>query len=275
MIYDLLKAYAEQRKRRPSACTWCRGARCGRSRRRASGWRPDRRRRRATGCSSNCIFEQYLAMPDIARTAWRAPSGRRWRWRAKVSSSSRRPSLSRPSTCASARRGPSGSALSVVRSVESSEQNLQKKKGTEMVPPKLTVVPQGSAGARRRARGRNETASMPSEVLAHEGWRGLPSNVTHLPSADRREQLAHPGGAAVCRLRAAGRELPAHAPEIGRRRGRAAGGAEGLLRQPRHQPRQGRGQVGVPHGRGSLLPARAQRHRAAAPVEGGHGDAWR
>ena len=28
-----------------------------------------------------------------------------------------------------------------------------------------------------------------SEVLAHEGWRGLPSNVAHLPSADRREQL--------------------------------------------------------------------------------------
>ncbi len=26
-------------------------------------------------------------------------------------------------------------------------------------------------------------------MLAHEGWRGLPSNVTHLPSADRREQL--------------------------------------------------------------------------------------
>ena len=29
----------------------------------------------------------------------------------------------------------------------------------------------------------------PSEVLAHEGWRGLPSNVAQLPSADRREQL--------------------------------------------------------------------------------------
>ncbi|MFZ0851880.1 MAG: SMC-Scp complex subunit ScpB [Hyphomicrobiaceae bacterium] len=25
--------------------------------------------------------------------------------------------------------------------------------------------------------------------MAHEGWRGLPSNVAHLPSADRREQL--------------------------------------------------------------------------------------
>ena len=30
---------------------------------------------------------------------------------------------------------------------------------------------------------------MPSEVLAHESWRGLPSNMAQLPSADRREQL--------------------------------------------------------------------------------------
>ena len=60
-----------------------------------------------------------------------------------------------------------------------------------MVPPKLTVVPQGPErddDARDESDAATEAGSDP-EVLAHEGWRGLPSNVAHLPSADRREQL--------------------------------------------------------------------------------------
>jgi segregation and condensation protein B len=54
-----------------------------------------------------------------------------------------------------------------------------------MVPPKLTAVPHGERDAPEDM---TEGAD-PSEVLAHEGWRGLPSNVAQLPSADRREQL--------------------------------------------------------------------------------------
>jgi segregation and condensation protein B len=53
-----------------------------------------------------------------------------------------------------------------------------------MVPPKLTVVPQPP-----EASNDDPALERPEDVLAHEGWRGLPSNVTHLPSADRREQL--------------------------------------------------------------------------------------
>ena len=34
-----------------------------------------------------------------------------------------------------------------------------------------------------------EPAVESGEALAHEGWRGLPSNIAQLPSADRREQL--------------------------------------------------------------------------------------
>jgi segregation and condensation protein B len=59
-----------------------------------------------------------------------------------------------------------------------------------MVPPKLNVVPQDPAPADAREDGpAMEPGVDPSEMLAHEGWRGLPSNVTNLPSADRREQL--------------------------------------------------------------------------------------
>jgi len=58
-----------------------------------------------------------------------------------------------------------------------------------MVPPKLTALPQGDEGEDAREEGAAAAGADPSEVLAHEGWRGLPSNVAHLPSADRREQL--------------------------------------------------------------------------------------
>jgi segregation and condensation protein B len=63
-----------------------------------------------------------------------------------------------------------------------------------MVPPKLTIVPHAPAPGRepRQAEvdvGVDDTAAESNEVLAHEGWRGLPPNVAQLPSADRREQL--------------------------------------------------------------------------------------
>jgi segregation and condensation protein B len=59
-----------------------------------------------------------------------------------------------------------------------------------MVPPKLTVVPhRDEAEETREDAARAEPAEDASEVLAHEGWRGLPPNVGRLPSADRRDQL--------------------------------------------------------------------------------------
>jgi segregation and condensation protein B len=57
-----------------------------------------------------------------------------------------------------------------------------------MVPPKLSVRPSDTP-PHEDARAAAEGTVDPSEVMAHEGWRGLPSNVAHLPSADRREQL--------------------------------------------------------------------------------------
>jgi segregation and condensation protein B len=61
---------------------------------------------------------------------------------------------------------------------------LPKKKGTTMVPPKLSVVSPGAEDDHDGA-----TPTDPSDALAHEGWRGLPPNIAQLPSADRREQL--------------------------------------------------------------------------------------
>ena len=58
-----------------------------------------------------------------------------------------------------------------------------------MVPPKLTVVPQDPADDDVRDDDQVIKPEQDPEVLAHEGWRGLPSNVTNLPSADRRERL--------------------------------------------------------------------------------------
>jgi segregation and condensation protein B len=57
-----------------------------------------------------------------------------------------------------------------------------------MVPPKLSVRPSETQSEEDRPEAAAEGVDA-SEVLAHEGWRGLPSNVAHLPSADRREQL--------------------------------------------------------------------------------------
>ena len=69
-------------------------------------------------------------------------------------------------------------------------ETLKKNKGTGMVPPKLTTVPQRHDHDAAREGGPLPQAEVdPSEVLAHEGWRGLPSNVAQLPSADRRTQL--------------------------------------------------------------------------------------
>ena len=58
-----------------------------------------------------------------------------------------------------------------------------------MVPPKLSVRPQDARPQQDRREAAADAAVDASELMAHEGWRGLPSNVAHLPSADRREQL--------------------------------------------------------------------------------------
>jgi segregation and condensation protein B len=71
-----------------------------------------------------------------------------------------------------------------------------------MVPPKLTIVPyrsepgpeSGPESGHEPREDRDEARSAEpavesGEVLAHEGWRGLPPNIAQLPSADRREQL--------------------------------------------------------------------------------------
>jgi segregation and condensation protein B len=59
-----------------------------------------------------------------------------------------------------------------------------------MVPPKLTTLPQRHGDDDARAEDVGPESEMdPSEVLAHEGWQGLPPNVAQLPSADRRQQL--------------------------------------------------------------------------------------
>src|SRR5262245_52384216 len=58
-----------------------------------------------------------------------------------------------------------------------------------MVSPKLSVRPQAAQPAVERREAADDGVIDPSELMAHEGWRGLPSNVAHLPSADRRQQL--------------------------------------------------------------------------------------
>jgi segregation and condensation protein B len=59
-----------------------------------------------------------------------------------------------------------------------------------MVPPKLAVVADDPAhDDARELHSVEEPTPDQGEVLAHQGWQGLPSNVTHLPSADRRLQL--------------------------------------------------------------------------------------
>ena len=107
MIFDLLKAYADQRKRTvkrvhvvPEAH---RVVDQGGARR---GWR----RCSASGPTSGCTSTRFCSStaPCPTSPARRAParSAPRWRWRAKGWSSSRRPSRSRPSICASAKPMP-------------------------------------------------------------------------------------------------------------------------------------------------------------------------
>ena len=64
-----------------------------------------------------------------------------------------------------------------------------------MLPPKLSLRPSDTDTGRPEAAAAGVDAS---ELMAHEGWRGLPSNVAQLPSADRREhdprRRAIPGG---------------------------------------------------------------------------------
>ena len=72
-----------------------------------------------------------------------------------------------------------------------------------MVPPKLTVVPHRAEPGEARYADDSEPAVDASEVLAHEGWRGLPPNVGRLPSADRRQEELRP----LPRRRVAHRDL--------------------------------------------------------------------
>jgi segregation and condensation protein B len=63
-----------------------------------------------------------------------------------------------------------------------------------MVPPKLTIVPHRSEPDPEPQETDSDAAigdvvAESGEMLAHEGWRGLPPNIAQLPSADRREQL--------------------------------------------------------------------------------------
>ena len=62
-----------------------------------------------------------------------------------------------------------------------------------MVPPKLTVVPHRSGPGHESRDDRSsalvETVTDVGEPSVREGWRGLPSNIAQLPSADRRDQL--------------------------------------------------------------------------------------
>ena len=58
-----------------------------------------------------------------------------------------------------------------------------------MVPPKLSVRPSEPQPRRTAARRRRRRRRRQRGVGARGLWRGLPLNVAHLPSADRREQL--------------------------------------------------------------------------------------
>ena len=110
-MFDLLKAYAEQRRRTAKRVHVVH---------RRTVWSIKEARQRlealiGEGAGDWVQLDRYLEdVLDQARDrphgAWLAPSARRWRWRVRGWSSYRRPSRSRPSTCASARKARSGSA---------------------------------------------------------------------------------------------------------------------------------------------------------------------
>ena len=144
VIYDLLKAYAEQRRRTakrvhvvPRRTVW------SIKEARAAAGGADRRVDGQSGCSSSKYLEQYLASPDIARTAVASSFGATLEMAREglVEISQAEPFApiyvrKREDGRRVAARRLSSPVCRVRRS-----SNLQKKKGTGMVPPKLTVVP--------------------------------------------------------------------------------------------------------------------------------------
>ena len=113
VIYDLLKAYAEQRSRTvkrvhvvPRRTVW--SIKDARERLEAlvgSG-------AGAVGAARHVPGAVSAPAPTLPARRWPARSARRWRWRARAWSSSRRPSRSRPSTCAGARTAPTWQRVS-------------------------------------------------------------------------------------------------------------------------------------------------------------------
>ena len=136
------------------------------------------------------FLEQYGAMPDIARTALASSFGATLEMAREGLVEI---SQAEPFAPIYMRRREAGCRVAArldVTQLSGRSRTLPKNKGTGMVPPKLNVVPQDSApDDAREDDAVTEPGVDPSEMLAHEGWRGLPSNVAQLPSADRREQL--------------------------------------------------------------------------------------
>ena len=107
VIYDLLKAYAEQRRRTakrvhviPRRTVW--SIKEARQRLEALVGRVDGR---SDGCSSTNTSSSIWPTPMSPARRSPARSARRWRWRARAWWRSRKRSRSRPSICASARTG--------------------------------------------------------------------------------------------------------------------------------------------------------------------------
>ena len=106
MIFDLLKAYADQRRRTvkhvhvvPRRTVWTR----------VRGWRCCSASAPTSGCISIRSSSSTGPCPTSRARHVQARSAPPWRWHARASSRSRRPSRSPPSTCAGASRAPPGS----------------------------------------------------------------------------------------------------------------------------------------------------------------------
>ena len=247
MIFDLLKAYADQRKRTvkrvhvvPRRTVWS----IKEARNRLESLLGERSRE---WVHLDAFLKQYGAVPghrphgagqlvrchagDGARGADRALAGR-----------AVRPHLfaqARGGRGVAARRFESPSLAECV-SLSVGAEAAEKEAEEEGERHDPAQADRGAAWGRRRGR-RHDDAEMRELTQRGAGARGLAR-----PAAQRRpaavgrpaRAAAHPGGAAVRGLRADGRDLPGAAPQVERRRGGAAGRAQGLLRQPRRQPGQ-------------------------------------
>ena len=204
VIYDLLKAYAEQRRRTTKRVHVVP---------RRTVWSIKEARQRLEALIGEWtgewvqLDEVLRAVPGHARD--RAHGGGEL-VRGDAGDGARGPGRDlaggavRAHLCAQARGRGGVAALSV--EVSGRSESLQKKKGTEMVPPKLNVVPQRAEpedsprGCRQgRAHVRCERGAG-ARGLARAAAQRRPAAVGRPP-----RPAAHPRGAAVRRLRAAGR----------------------------------------------------------------------